>query len=204
MLIPRPETELVVETSLGLFDSHVTAAPRIGDIGTGSGCLAIALATELPCARFWAVDPSSAALTIARRNARRHGVATRIGLWCGDLLDAAVGRSAFDLIVTNPPYVATSDLDRSEMVAAEVRDWEPRAALDGGSDGLDYYRQLLGSGSRNGIDHLRAGGWFVAEIGCDQQNAVRALANGRPELSFVRCVRDYAGRDRVVVFRKTP
>ena len=204
VLIPRPETELVVETGLGLFDSHATAAPRIADIGTGSGCLAITLATELPRARFWAVDRSLAALTAARRNARRHGVATRIGLWCGDLLDAAAGRSAFDLIVTNPPYVATSCLDRGAGLAPEVRDWEPRPALDGGLDGLDYYRQLLGSGSRNDIDHLRAGGWFVAEVGYDQQNAVRALANGRPELSFVRCVRDYAGRDRVVVFRKTP
>lgn len=204
VLIPRPETELVVETSLGLFDSHATAAPRIADIGTGSGCIAIALATELPRARFRAVDRSLAVLTIARRNARRHGVATRIGLWCGDLLDAAASRSAFDLIVTNPPYIAASDLDRSERVAPEVRDWEPRAALDGGSDGLDYYRRLLGSVSRNGIDHLRAGGWFVAEIGCDQQDAVRAVANGRPDLSFVRCVRDSAGRDRVVVFRKTP
>lgn len=204
VLIPRSETELVVETSLGLFDSHATAAPHIADIGTGSGCIAIALATELPRARFRAMDRSLAALTIAHSNARRHGVATRIGLWCGDLLDAATARSAFDLIVTNPPYVATSDLDRSERVAPEVRDWEPRAALDGGSDGLDYYRQLLSSVSRNGIDHLRAGGWFVAEIGYDQQDTVRALARGRPDLSFVRCVRDSAGRDRVVVFRKTP
>lgn len=204
VLIPRPDTELVVETSLGLFDSHATAAPRIADIGTGSGCIAIALATELRRARFRAMDRSLAALTIARRNARRHGVATRIGLWCGDLLDAAAGRSAFDLIVTNPPYVATSSLNRGAGLAPEVRDWEPRAALDGGSDGLDYYRRLLGSVSRNGIDHLRAGGWFVAEIGYDQQSAVRAVACGRRDLSFVRCVRDSAGRDRVVVFRKTP
>lgn len=204
VLIPRPDTELVVETSLGLFDSHATAAPRIADIGTGSGCIAIALATELPRARFWTMDRSLAALTIARRNARRHGVATRIGLWCGNLLDAAAGRSAFDLIVTNPPYVARSCLNRGAGLAPEVQDWEPRAALDGGPDGLDYYRRLLGSGSRNGIDRLRAGGWFVAEIGYDQQDAVRALARGRRDLSFVRCVRDSAGRDRVVVFRKTP
>lgn len=202
VLIPRPETELVVETGLGLFGSHATATPRIADVGTGSGCLAIALATELPRARFWAVDRSSAALAIARRNARRHGVAARIGLWCGDLLDAVAGRSAFDLIVTNPPYVATPSLDRAAGLAPEVRDWEPRGALDGGPDGLDCYRRLLGRGSRNGIDLLRPGGWFVAEIGRDQRDAVRALAS-RPELSFVRCVRDYAGLDRVVVFRKT-
>ncbi len=204
VLIPRPETELVVETSLGLFDSHDTAAPRIADVGTGSGCIVIALATELPHARCWAVDRSPAALTVARRNARRHGVATRIGLWCGHLLDAATARSEFDLIVTNPPYVATSCLDRGAGLAPEVRDWEPRAALDGGPDGLDYYRRLLGPGPRNGIDHLRTGGWFVAEIGYDQQDAVRALAGERRDLSFVRCVQDYAGRDRVVVFRKTP
>ena len=203
VLIPRPETELVVETGLGLFGSHATDAPRIADVGTGSGCLAIALAKELPRARFWAVDRSLAALTIARRNARRHGVAARIGLWCGDLLDAAAGRSAFDLIVTNPPYVATPSLDRAAGLAPEVREWEPRGALDGGLDGLDCYRRLLGRGSRNGIDRLRPGGWFVAEIGWDQRDAVRALARSRPELSFVRCVRDYAGLDRVVVFRKT-
>lgn len=203
VLIPRPETELVVEAGLGLFGSHATDAPRIADVGTGSGCLAIALAKELPCARFWAVDRSLAALTIARRNARRHGVAARIGLWCGDLFDAAAGRSAFDLIVTNPPYVATPSLDRAAGLAPEVRDWEPRGALDGGPDGLDCYRRLLGRGSRNGIDLLRPGGWLVAEIGWDQRDAVRALARSRPELSFVRCVRDYAGLDRVVVFRKT-
>ena len=203
VLIPRPETELVVEIGLGLFGSHATDAPRIADVGTGSGCLAIALAKELPRARFWAVDRSLAALTIARRNARRHGVAARIGLWCGDLLDAAAGRSAFDLIVTNPPYVATPSLDRAAGLAPEVRDWEPRGALDGGSDGLDFYRRLLGRGSRNGIDLLRPGGWLVAEIGWDQCDAIRALAKSRPELSFVRCVRDYAGHDRVVVFRKT-
>lgn len=204
VLIPRPETELVVETSLGLFGSHDTAAPRIADIGTGSGCIAIALATELPHARCWGVDRSPAALTVARRNAHRHGVTPRIRLWCGDLFDAATARSEFDLIVTNPPYVATSCLNRGSGLAPEVRDWEPRSALDGGPDGLDYYRRLLGSRSWNGIDHLRTGGWFVAEIGCDQQNAVRALAGERRDLSFVRCVQDYAGRDRVVVFRKTP
>lgn len=203
VLIPRPETELVVETGLGLFGSHTTDALRIADVGTGSGCLAIALAKELPRARFWAGDRSLAALAIARRNACRHGVAARIGLWCGDLLDAAAGRSAFDLIVTNPPYVATPSLDRAAGLAPEVRDWEPRGALDGGPDGLDFYRRLLGRGSRNGIDLLRPGGWFVAEIGWDQRDAVRALARSRPELSFVRCVRDYAGLDRVVVFRKT-
>ena len=204
MLIPRPETELVVETSLGMFGSHDTAAPRIADVGTGSGCIAIALATELPHARCWGVDRSPAALTVARHNACRHGVATRIGLWCGDLLDAVAGRSGFDLIVTNPPYVAKSCLDRGAGLAPEVRDREPRSALDGGPDGLDYYRRLLGSGPRNGINHLRTGGWFVAEIGYDQQDEVRALAGERRDLSFVRCVQDYAGRDRVVVFRKTP
>ena len=204
VLIPRPETELVVETGLGLFGSQDTAAPRIADIGTGSGCIAIALATELPHARCWGVDRSPAALTVARRNAHRHGVATRIGLWCGDLLDAVAGRSGFDLIVANPPYVAMSCLDRGAGLAPEVRDREPRAALNGGPDGLDYYRRLLGSGPRNGIDHLRTGGWFVAEIGYDQQSTVRALACERRDLSFVRCVQDYAGRDRVVVFRKTP
>lgn len=204
VLIPRPETELVVETGLGLFGSHTTDALRIADVGTGSGCLAIALAKELPRARFWAVDRSLAALAIARRNACRHGVAARIGLWCGDLLDAAAGRSAFDLIVTNPPYVATPSLDRAADLAPEVRDWEPRGALDGGPDGLDCYRRLLGRGSRNGIDLLRPGGWLVAEIGWDQCDAIRALAKSRPELSFVRCVQDYAGHDRVVVFRKTP
>ena len=203
VLIPRPETELVVETGLGLFGSHTTDALRIADVGTGSGCLAIALAKELPRARFWAVDRSLAALAIARRNACRHGVAARIGLWCGDLLDAAAGRSAFDLIVTNPPYVATPSLDRAAGLAPEVRDWEPRGALDGGPDGLDFYRRLLGRGPRNGIDRLRPGGWLVAEIGWDQRDAIHALARSRPELSFVRCVWDYAGLDRVVVFRKT-
>lgn len=207
VLIPRADTELVVETSLSLFEAPRTATPRIADIGTGSGCLAIALATELPYARLWAVDRSATALSVTRRNARAQRVDGRIHVWRGDLLDAVapvrLPAGGFDLIVANPPYVDARSLDQAGGLAPEVREWEPRAALDGGPDGLDCYRRLLGGGAHTVSDHLRPGGWFVTEIGHEQHAAVRALGHAHPALSFVRCVQDYAGRDRVVVFRKS-
>lgn len=140
VLVPRPETELLAERAwnfLGQLPANGQA--RALDLGTGSGCLAIALAAHAPTARVDATDLSGDALTTARQNAARHQVAERIAFHQGDGF-AALGReSRFDLIVSNPPYIATAEIQTLEP---EVRDYEPRVALDGGPDGLDFYRRI--------------------------------------------------------------
>jgi release factor glutamine methyltransferase len=163
------------------------------DVGTGSGCIAIALATELPHAEVWATDISPDALVVARENARRHGVAERIRFLQGDLFVPVMGEvDGFDLIVSNPPYLARHDL---AMLQPEVRDWEPRRALDGGDDGLVFYRRLLSEGPA----YLRCGGWLVTEIGEGQSPEVMRLVGTQRDLSEGSCVRDYAGHERAVV-----
>ena len=196
VLIPRPDTEIVVETALRLLASSRTTAPRILDIGTGSGCIAVALATELPRAHIWAVDRTPAILSLAQRNAHAHRVGHRITFACGDLLaPVQPGAPFFDLLVTNPPYIDSQMLD---TLQPEVRLWEPRAALDGGADGLDFYSRLL----YDSPDYIRPGGWLVAEIGETQKDAVVQLGHKQHRLRFQTCRQDYAGRDRVVVFQK--
>ena len=203
VLIPRPDTEVVVETALRLLASSRLTAPRILDIGTGSGCIAVALATELPQALVWAVDKTPAILSLAQKNAGAHRVGPRITFACGDLLaPVSSGAPFFDLLVTNPPYIASQALD---TLQPEVRAWEPRVALDGGADGLDFYGRLL----YDSPDYLRPGGWLVTEIGETQKDAVVQLGqkvrlgHEQHRLRFQTCRQDYAGRDRVVVFRKT-
>ena len=196
VLIPRPDTEIVVETALRLLASSRIAAPRILDIGTGSGCIAVALATELPHALIWAVDRTPAILSIAQKNARAHQVGQRITFACGDLLaPVPLGTPFFDLIVTNPPYIDSQVL---HTLQPEVRAWEPRSALDGGVDGLDFYGRLL----YDSPDYLRPGGWLVAEIGETQKDLVVQLGQKQRRLRFRTCGQDYAGRERVIVFQR--
>lgn len=213
VLIPRPETEMVVETALRLLpqsairsfdrvypersrraqDRLPQSAIKVLDVGTGSGCIAIALATELPQVEVWAVDISQEALTVADENTRRHGVAERIKFLQGDLFAPIAGeRNGFDLIVANPPYIGYDDL---ATLQPEVRDWEPYRALDGGVDGLDFYRRLLSEGP----DYLRTGGWLVMEIGQGQRMQVLRLAQDQRSLSQCSCIPDYTGNARVVV-----
>ncbi len=203
VLIPRPDTEILVETALRLLAAARITAPRILDIGTGSGCIAVTLATELPRAQVWAVDRTHAILSIAQKNAHTHRVGHRITFACGDLFaPVPPGPPFFDLLVTNPPYIDSQVLD---TLQPEVRAWEPRAALDGGADGLDFYGRLL----YDSPDYLRPGGWLVAEIGEAQKDALVQLGQkvrlGQTQrhLRFRTCRQDYAGRDRVVVFQRT-
>lgn len=193
VLIPRPETEVVVETALRLLPQSAIRNQQsvILDIGTGSGCIAIALAKELPQAEVWATDISPDALAVASENARHHDIAQRIRFLQGDLF-LPVTKDGFELIVANPPYIARSQLT---ALQPEVRDWEPRIALDGGPGGLDFYRRLL----REGPTYLRAGGWLVMEIGHGQGKAVMRLTRERRDLGDCRCVADYAGRERVII-----
>jgi release factor glutamine methyltransferase len=165
VLIPRPETEHLVEKTTQLAASF--AQPRIVDVGTGSGVIAIALAVHLPNAHITAIDISEAALTVARDNATRSHVSDRIRFLEGDLLNPVADEN-FDIVVSNPPYVPESD---RASLAVEVRDHEPALALFASGDGLSIYRRLIPAA----FEVLATGGFIVLEIGYGQQQAVRAL-----------------------------
>ena len=188
VLIPRPDTEILVEEALKRAGEQGTLL----DIGTGSGVLAISLAHELPGWRVSALDISAAALDVARENARANGVSERIDFLQGDLATLPAGR--YDLLVANPPYVAEAEW---EQLMPEVRSHEPREALLAEESGLACYRQL----ARQVGNALQPGGWLLVEIGYRQAEAVQELwsAAGLEEL-FVR--HDYAGQPRVVGGRR--
>lgn len=183
VLIPRYDTETLVMEAV----ARMPASRSILDIGVGSGCIAVALAKQLPNAMVTGTDISEPALAIARRNALKNGV--DIEFISGSMLGPVGGRR-FDLIVSNPPYIPTADIDGLQP---EVRDFEPRGALDGGPDGLDAYRMLVPVVP----DCLNPGGWLLVEIGIGQAGSVMELfkANGFTELFTAR---DPAGIERVV------
>ena len=184
VLIPRPETELVVETSLAV----APGARRVLDLGTGSGAVAAVLARALPVAEVWASDVHAESLAVARTNLVRH--APRVGCVAADVV-APFAADAFDLVVSNPPYVADAELAGLEP---EVRAHEPRRALAGGRDGLAIIRRLIGEVPRV----LTAGGWLVMEVGAGQAAAVAALAAADGRWRSARRVRDHGGVERVV------
>lgn len=175
VLIPRPETELLIERALKLFPA-VNDAPFICDVGTGSGCVAITLVHELPLSRAVAIDISPAALAVAQRNAERHSVSDRLEFVVSDCFSALDVRdprqSAFDLIVSNPPYVRNGAMAGLQR---EVRDFEPHSALAAGEDGLAVIRRLLlDAGS-----YLKSAGFLLFEIGFDQAVVVEKLIDCR-------------------------
>ncbi len=197
VLIPRPETELLVETALKLTSASDDAL-FICDVGTGSGCIAIALLHELPQARAVAIDNSPAAIAVAKRNAARHSVIERVDFIVADcfagLFQGNPRRSSFDLIVSNPPYVAEPALLGLQK---EVRDFEPRGALVAGADGLSVIRRLLlEAGS-----FLKKGGHFLFEIGFDQGAAVEQLIDRR-HWSLLYILKDLQGIPRTVALQK--
>ena len=186
VLVPRPETELLVQTALELA---VSATARVLDVGTGSGCIAVSLAAERPRWRVCAVERSLAALSVAHRNVERHGV--EVELFLGDLASAAA--PPWDLVVANLPYIPSGDLGK---LPVEVQR-DPPAALDGGADGLDLVRALLADLPRL----LRVCGGAVLEIGENQVDAV-ATAAVETGLAVARRVRDTGGCERVVVLQQ--
>lgn len=199
VLVPRPETEILVE--LALRGAAAGAEGReelvLADIATGSGCIAVTLAAELPQARVVATDASPPAVEVARANARRHGVGDRVDLRVGEWC-AAIATGSCDLVVSNPPYIPSAEVDGLER---SVRDHEPRAALDGGSDGLDPYRELLPQLARV----LRPGGWAAVEIDHRAAPPVMALAAAAFGPGAVLHEHpDLAGRPRVVTVQLPP
>ena len=197
-LMPRPETELLVELALDFARRRTKDERRnpssaqlrpssIVDVGTGSGAIAIALALHLPEARIAAIDISPDALALARQNVERHGLTERVRLLQGDLFGPLT--EPVDMIVSNPPYTILADIDEG------VRRYEPHLALDGGADGLDLYRRLLGQAP----DYLRSGGVILLEIGATQAAVVMELARRAFPAAIISAHQDLAGRDRVVV-----
>jgi release factor glutamine methyltransferase len=198
-LIPRPDTETVVEAVLqsARFDA-LPPTPRVLDLCTGSGCIALAVATRMAAADVTAADVSDAALEVATRNAEKLGLRDRLTFARGDLFDAlrdVPDPSPFDLITANPPYIRSDllpKLDRS------VRDYEPSIALDGGGDGLEPLRRILSQLA----DHLNPGGSGFFEIAYDQGEAALAAAARAPGLREPRLLRDAAGHNRVLCVKR--
>jgi release factor glutamine methyltransferase len=189
-LIPRHDTETLVEECI----KRGLGAGSILDIGVGSGCIAVALAKMLPGARISGVEQAVAAMELAERNAARHNV--NINLFTGSVFEPFEGQR-FDLIVSNPPYIPTGDID---SLQPEVRDHEPREALDGGKDGLDFYRAIIPTAT----DHLNPGGWLLFEVGIGQAERVLGLFTASGRFSELFIAKDPAGIDRVVGGRTVP
>ncbi len=221
VLIPRPETELLVETAVAMARrcANLCGTFTIADVGTGSGCIAVALASELPQAKIYALDRSTAALDVARRNAKRHGVEARISFLLSDLLNCSgealtdlglgplpLGRGSdlhswqplppLQMIVSNPPYVGERDLG---SIQREVREFEPREALFAGESGDEVYSRLIPQAAES----MQAGGYLVLELGYDSAEAVRRLL-ALPEWDAVRWLPDLAGIARVVTAWRAP
>jgi release factor glutamine methyltransferase len=193
VLTPRPDTETVVDVVLQDFPEH--APWSVLDLGVGSGAILLAILAERSAAKGLGVDVSEDALAVARDNAASLGLAPRIALLRGDWTEG-LARDSFDVVVSNPPYIAT---DIIETLEPEVRQYEPRLALDGGADGLDAYRRLAPEILRV----LKPGGRFAVEIGYDQKAPVEALFR-EAGAQGVRTIRDLADRDRVVAGVKKP
>lgn len=167
VLIPRPETEGLAELAWQWLAANRPAEARVLDFGTGSGCLAVTLAVQHPHAEVWALDVSPVALEVARANALRHSVGDRLRFVEGEGLGALPDDLAFDLIVANPPYIPSVDI---ADLQPEVRDHEPRLALDGGHDGLRFIRELAG-----GLDRMKPGGRLMLEFADGQEDAAGAV-----------------------------
>ena len=191
VLIPRPCTEFIVEEALARMSHTGDASPRVADIGTGSGCVAVALAHAAQC-RVVATDLSSEALAVARKNAVRHGVSGRVEFVHTSYLDGVPGQ--FDIVTANPPYVKDGD---KPALSRDVRH-EPDVALFGGADGLRDIGGVLDAA----ISRLKPGGWFVMEFGYGQEDDVRALVSARSALRLDRVREDFQGIPRTAVIQR--
>lgn len=195
VLIPRPETETLVAEALQVLSPADPENLHLLEIGTGSGAISIALAKELPAARITATDLSPKALSVAEENAVQNRVLGQIRFLQGDLFQPVPKGATFDLVVSNPPYIPRGQLS---SLMPEVRDYEPRIALDGGKDGLDFFRRALPAVG----EYLRPGGWFLAEMGAGQDPQVLEIAAKNLELDSLSFAKDLSGINRVFKARK--
>ena len=198
VLIPRPETEFLIERVMNLVADSRQDSPLIVDVGTGSGCIAVTVAKLLPRARLIATDASPAALNVARTSAERHGVRDRIEFLEGDLFAPLAKRGlegAVDVVASNPPYVSE---ERPELIQREVYEWEPHEALFGGVDGLDFYRRLIAESPH----YLKPGGYVVLEIAFSQVDSISELVKGSA-FELVDTTRDLQGIPRTLCLRRT-
>lgn len=200
VLIPRPDTETLVESAIS-YARNTTGleTPRVLDLCTGSGCIAAALAKNLPSAQVIAVDKSEKAAAVARVNVEKLGLADRVTVAVGDLyqpLEAMVDVRPFDFITANPPYIPTEQIAKLDR---NVKDYEPVEALDGGLDGLMIHRRIL----HEGLDRLEPGGRVFLEIAFDQGEAAIEMARQVAGYEDWRILKDYGGNDRVLTVRRT-
>ena len=193
VLIPRPDSEHVVIECLAL--AKTVEAPRIIDLGTGSGNLAVTLAKKLPTAQVTAVDQSEKALATTRANAQKHGVVERMDFLQGDLFVPVAADAKFDFVVSNPPYIPTADI---KALAAGVRDYEPHLALDGGPDGFAVFDRLL----EQARSRLKPGGYLLVEIGAPQEQRAREQVGKYTEYELAPTIHDYSGHPRVIKARR--
>ncbi len=194
VLIPRPETEILVEKAAEIVRSKELGAGGINimDIGTGSGCIAITLAKLLPQAVITATDISEKALEIARENARLHNVSDRITFSQSDLFpNSQLPTPNSQLIISNPPYVASEEIDHLQL---EVKH-EPRLALDAGIDGLDFYRRIIPQAGA----YLKSGGYLLMEIGFGQRKKIEKIFHNSPNFEIIEVIKDYSDIDRIMV-----
>lgn len=192
-LVPRPETELLVELGWKFLATHHSSSVTGLDFGTGTGCIAIALAAKSPAAKITALDVSAEALALAKQNAAQNQVAERIEFLLGDGFAALTTGTRFDLLISNPPYIASAEI---EMLEPEVKDFDPRSALDGGADGLDFYRRLAAEAK----PFLKPDGKIMLEFGDGQADAIKKIFGG--EKWIVEAVQaDYSQRARILVAR---
>lgn len=196
VLVPRPETEHLIEAALGWVGPDRTQALAICDVGTGCGTIAITLACELPNARVTALDVSADAVAVARFNAEHHGVAERVRMGVADLLQGDLAQGPFDLIAANLPYVSTAYIPAFPATLA----YEPRVALDGGSDGLEIYRCFLPLAK----ERLHSRSCLVMEAGFDSAPTLAAMAEMVFPTAQVTLLNDYAALPRLIVVRQGP
>ena len=201
VLIPRPETEEMVQLTIELAKRSMVHSPlSIVDIGAGCGNIAVSLAKFLPEAKIIGIDSSSKALEVAKQNAELNKVANRCQFLLGNLFDPLKNVAAnfsspnkIDIIVSNPPYIPTAEIDK---LGADVKDFEPVEALDGGKDGLDYIRQLI----LEGPQHLKDKGYLILEFGFGQAEKIKELANNK--FSGIEIKKDNSGKERFLLARK--
>jgi len=194
VLIPRPETEILVEQAIDLIRNHAPSNARFVDVGTGSGCIAVSVAHHIPSSVGWAVDFSAVALKIAQENAKRHGVEHRIGFGQSDLLACFAPKPCLDFVLCNPPYIA---LDEYDNLPTEVKNHEPHEALFGGVSGLDVYRRLVPEAAVR----LVAGGYLLLEVGMGQASQVGQLIE-KEGLSLQPVLHDLQGIPRCLIGQK--